>query len=85
MVVACQPGSVEVETKPAWRGGLKPRLFHNADSIKKLWERVCLATSTDWKVEAHTVDLKVLLPNERDRSWMDETNQGLFFEATRVH
>lgn len=84
MIVACQLGSVEVETKPAWREGLKPRLFHNADSIKKLWERVGETTSTSWTVEARIVDLDVLLPNERDRSWMDKTNRGLFFEATRV-
>lgn len=84
MIVACQLGSVEIETKPAWREGLKPRLFHNAESIKKLWERVCEATSTDWEVEARIVDLEVLLPNERDRSWMDQTNRGLFFEATRI-
>ncbi|KAF1975783.1 hypothetical protein BU23DRAFT_529671 [Bimuria novae-zelandiae CBS 107.79] len=84
LFVGCQLGSVEVETKPAWRAGLKPRLFHNAESIKTLWERVSEATGTKWEVEARTVDLDVLLPNERDRSWMDETNRGLFFEATRV-
>lgn len=84
MVVVCQLGSVEVATKPAWREGLKPRLFHNAESVKDLWGRVCKATDTDWKVEARIVDLDVLLPNERDRIWMDQTNRGLFFEATRV-
>ena len=84
MVVACQLGSVEVETKPARREGLKPRLFHNASSIKELWGRVSETTSTIWRVEARIVDLDVLLPNERDRSWMDKTNRGLFFEATRV-
>lgn len=84
MVVVCQLGSVEVATKPAWREGLKPRLFHNAESVKDLWDRVCKATDTDWKVDARIVDLDVLLPNERDRVWMDQTNRGLFFEATRV-
>ena len=84
LVLACQLGRAQsVEVASGWNNKTKTMFMHDAQTVHDLWLQVAHESDTEWEVEARTVELEILLPEKRDRSWMSSDARGLLFEAIR--
>ena len=58
--------------------------LHSPDTFKALWEEVGKLSGTRWKVESFLQSATTHSLNKREKQWMDNQIELLYFKATRV-
>ena len=85
LLVACQIGRRQgQETQTAWKNNPKSKVFfHDPHTVCELWAQVAAETASEWDVTAKSVDVRMLLPEQRDSVWMGPDARVIIFEARR--
>lgn len=85
LVVGCQLGrSKGMEVTTGWKNGGETYFMHDAETVQRLWDEAGESNCMDWELNAKSVDVKELLPEPRDSSWMGDDARSLLFEAKRT-
>lgn len=85
LVVGCQLGrSKGAEVTTGWKNGGKTYFMHDTKTVQQLWNEAGESSDMEWELSAKNIDVKELLPEPRDTSWMSDDARGLLFEAKRM-